>query len=97
MRRFLLASILASFLGVCSQASAWDLSGKIAGEVGVHPDASSNENHQREDVSLVIQPRVTNNTQVTNGRLILEPFLRIDQQDQDRTHADLREFSWTKT
>lgn len=49
----------------------------------------------RSDLSLRIQPNYYFEAQNAPETFTFEPFLRLDQQDAERTHIDVREALWT--
>lgn len=55
-------------------------------EHGAYPGQAA-----RTGASLALEPRYSNSWQNGKVSLSFEPFLRIDQRDPERTHADLRE------
>jgi hypothetical protein len=42
-----------------------------------------------------LQPEFTYSWNEGDDRLVIKPFTRLDQHDSERTHYDLREFSWS--
>lgn len=56
---------------------------------------SVDHRQDKQDVSLAFLPEYY--TEWNGGRdsLVFEPFIRIDSDDRERTHADIREFMWT--
>lgn len=77
-------------------AGEWDLSGFIAGELRTFPNSPqfSDQKDTTFSPSLALQPEVVYEWNSGNDRLTIEPFLRLDANDDHRTHADLREASW---
>lgn len=75
-------------------AGAW----QTESEVGLELLAFAREGAQsqtREDASLRLQTRLFHDWNDERDRISVQPFLRLDAQDAERTHADLREALWT--
>lgn len=81
-------------------ASAWgqdfDLSGFVAGEVRVFPQdpAFADQRDFALSPSIALQPELRYDWNGGDDRLTAIPFLRLDADDDERSHGDLREFSW---
>ncbi|WP_456376789.1 hypothetical protein [Thiolapillus sp.] len=73
-------------------ASAWELSGYIEPELRLFADAGLQAGQERTSVSLAIQPELAH--EQGNHQFVFTPFVRIDQQDDERTHVDVRELYW---
>jgi hypothetical protein len=94
MRRLALIG-LASAGAVCAHAEPIDFSGFVAGEVRVFP-AEPKFPAQHENTlspSLALQPELRWKLD-ENSTLTLIPFARIDADDDERTHWDIREANW---
>ncbi|MGS2720853.1 hypothetical protein [Paraglaciecola aestuariivivens] len=50
---------------------------------------------ERGNLSLYFSPEIYTETNEGNGSLSFKGFVRIDQQDSERTHGDIREFKYT--
>ncbi len=83
--------------------SEWDLSGYVETELRLFPDAPSDP-RQLEDANLsfAIEPEFYREWNDGDLSLTMEPFVRYDLGDEERTHVDLRQFmlrriydSWT--
>ena len=81
-------------LGLFSVAQAYELSGYAAAEYRYFQHDSQLAEPGQHDPSLVLAPEFY--TEWDDGRqsLLISPFLRVDAEDDERTHADLREFQW---
>ena len=85
---------LALIIWPFSLTSAVELSGNIAGEYRYFQhDAQSTEPGQHAP-SLAFSPEFYTEWDGGRQNLIISPFLRVDAEDAQRTHADLREFQW---
>lgn len=74
------------------EPSAFEVSGETGAELRVFPaDPADARQFDSYDTSLYLQPRLRGT--FGQGRLVLTfaPFVRVDQYDPQRTHADLRE------
>ncbi len=86
----LAASLLLSINSV--QAAEW--SGYSAVEYRYFPHQSLNEGVGDHDMSAVLAPEFYHEWDEGRQSLIIAPFLRVDSEDAERTHADLREANW---
>lgn len=59
-------------------------------------DAAFENQHERENFSLALQPEFSWEWEDSDQSLIFVPFARVDQHDDERTHADIRELYWHK-
>lgn len=66
------------------------LEGRAFFDDGAYPEQSQNSN-----LSVTIEPDLYWETDDRNHTFYFKPFLRLDQHDDERTHADIRELSWT--
>ncbi len=73
---------------------AGELSGYIAGEYRHFQHESSFSEPDQYNPSIVLSPEYYHEWDDGQQSLIIAPFLRIDQDDAERTHADLRELQW---
>jgi hypothetical protein len=73
-----------------------ELSGFVAADLRAFPVAPlhAGQTGARINPSLVIEPELTLEWGGGRDRLTAVPFARLDAQDKDRTHFDLREFKW---
>ncbi len=77
-------------------AGETELSGFVAGDLRlfprspVHTDQTTGVVHP----SLMIQPELRYQWNGGNDRITVIPFARLDAQDKERNHFDLREFNW---
>ncbi|WP_286237483.1 hypothetical protein [Neptuniibacter halophilus] len=73
----------------------YELSGKVSGELRAFTqDAQFPHQDYDTNLSFSIEPEFFWEWNDGNDSLTFSPFLRIDEQDSERTHADIRELSW---
>ena len=73
-------------------AGQWDLGAEIAAELrGFPSDARLEEQFDHWQPSVTIQPDLRWEDDDRTHQIVLTPFLRLDSQDNERTHFDLRE------
>ena len=77
-------------------ANEW--SGFIAVEERVffHEAIHTGQHGERINSSVVLQPEYYHRWEDSDQSLTFVPFVRIDANDKERTHADIREFFWQK-
>lgn len=76
--------------------TSWDVLGEIEYETRVFPEevASNTQEDTNISPSLKIQPEIIFETAENDYKFTLSPFFRVDSIDDNRTHFDLREFSF---
>ncbi len=84
----LLVLLLLPLQAVC----AWEVSGYIEPELRLFAEEGLQAGQERTNVSLAIQPEFVH--QRGSYQFVFTPFARIDQQDDERTHVDVRELYW---
>ncbi len=79
--------------------SKLDFSGYVAGETRIFPEAPQydEQKNTRISPSLAVQPELRYRWNRRDDRITFVPFLRLDADDKNRTHADVRELSWYHT
>ena len=94
--RFLLTAIAATLFAVntASQANEW--SGYVSGEYRAF--AENPADTRQHDNNLSFAGQVEYFTDWDDGRqsFTVVPFVRWDENDDERSHADIREFTWLK-
>lgn len=86
---FLMAGIA---LAAPAQAGEWDFGLEAAGEVRFFPtDPLYPGQLEHWQPSLTIQPDIRWDSDDRKHQFVFIPFLRVDSQDDERTHIDLRE------
>lgn len=88
-----MAIVLASPVAL---ASDWDISTEVGAELRIFPNApASMEQRDRAlSPSIFLAPEAVYEWNDRGDRLTLKPFLRVDRDDDNRTHFDLREANW---
>jgi hypothetical protein len=73
-----------------------EFSGFIAGDVRLFADKALHDGQedQRINRSLVLKPEWAYEWNGGNDRIDFVPFARLDAQDSERTHADIRELKY---
>jgi hypothetical protein len=99
MKRFpTLGAILGLILGllmiVAAPAHAGEWSGKVSFEGRLFPQSALNNSMSGSNLSFAFEPEWYQEWQ--NGRqlFLFVPFVRLDQNDPERTHWDIRELTW---
>jgi hypothetical protein len=77
-----------------SSAEAWEISGNVAAELQLYPQDAQYADQQDESYSLSFKPKLTHEWNDGNDALNAELFMRADEGDDNRQHADIREFKW---
>ena len=90
--KILLLSV--GLLLVQSSAQAAEWSGYSALEYRYFPHQTFNEGVGEHDISAVFAPEFYHEWDDGRQSIIVAPFLRVDSEDAERTHADLREARW---
>jgi hypothetical protein len=74
----------------------FEVTGKISTEVTIYADDGQFENQDyRTNLSLSAEPEFYWAWNDQQDNLTFTPFFRKDQRDSERTHADIRELSWS--
>ncbi len=78
--------------GTQAIAGEWDIGGEIAGEVRYFPqEAQFPGQFDHWQASLTVQPDLRWESGDGKHQIVALPFVRLDAQDDERTHFDLRE------
>jgi len=92
------ATVLAAILLVAWPAGAaeWDLSGSLQLETRVFPSdpAYAGQKDATVSPSVAVEPELIVDTESGADRFTVKPFLRLDADDENRSHGDLREANW---
>lgn len=86
--------ILVVSLAVYSTVNAAEWSGYSAAEYRYFQHESLNDDPGQHDFSVVLAPEFYHEWNDGQQSLLISPFLRVDSEDAQRTHADLREALW---
>ena len=87
-RLFILPGLLLPLAAV----HAWEVSGYIEPELRLFAERGLQAEQERSDLSFAIQPEFIH--EQGSHQFVFTPFARIDQRDDERTHADVRELYW---
>lgn len=88
----LAAGALAGFFSAGLQAV--ELSGYLAGEYRYFQHQSPFAEPGQNQASFVAAPEFYHEWDDGNQNILFSPFLRVDSEDDERTHADIRELQW---
>ena len=89
--------ILVTFTALlcCLPAAAQELSGEIAAELRYFFSAASvADQYDHFNASVYALPELYHRWNDGKSSITFEPFARLDQHDDQRSHADIRELSW---
>jgi hypothetical protein len=77
-------------------AGEWDTSTEVGAEVRVFANkpAFSEQSGNTLSPSIFLEPEVVYEADGGNDRFIFKPFLRLDRDDENRSHLDIREANW---
>ena len=77
-------------------AVAGEWSGSVAGQTRFFLQSASAAGQSDYDISLSFQPLYYHEWTRRQEHFLFEPFVRLDQNDKNRTHVDIRELYWQK-
>ncbi len=93
--RAVIISLFSFAISYSAQAGEW--SGYVAGEWRYFPKAPlSVDQYEHSNFSLVAQPQYHHKWDDGYQTVTFVPFIRLDQQDSERSHFDVRELTWLK-
>jgi len=96
MNRWLLTSSLLLISATATADTNFEVSGKVAAELRAFPKNSIHSGqYGNGNAALTVEPEFYWDWNESNDSLLFKPFLRLDQHDSERTHADVRELLWT--
>ena len=75
-------------------AQALDYSGNVAAELIVFTQSAQFDQQMDDNLTLSFKPKLRQSWNEGNDELSVELFFRGDNQDDERQHADIREFKW---
>lgn len=93
---YTLLSVASLGLSGLSQAEGMELSGRVGYEArvfadeGLYPGQSHQSSH-----SMFAEPELYWQWNEGDDSLVFKPYVRLDEQDSQRTHVDIRELLWT--
>ena len=93
-KKHLVASFLLLANSSLSMAASW--SGQIAIETRVFTESAAYADQHNDNSSITLQPELYHEFGSSRESFTFVPYVRIDQNDDERTHADIREFTWLK-
>lgn len=76
------------------RAGEW--SGNISLEARLFPSAPVDPRQHGNNLSLAFEPEYYSDWDAGRQSLTFKPFVRLDQHDEERSHADLRELMWIR-
>lgn len=96
MSSSLLIPMLASALVLASHtARAVELSGKLDLEATAYADKGQfDQQDYHSNLSVAAEPELYWEWNGGDDSLTFKPFVRLDERDEERSHGDIREFSW---
>jgi len=86
--------LLAVTAVVSSIADAVEMTGYVAGEYRYFQHQSPYSEPTQHQASVAIAPEFYYDWAEGDQSILFSPFLRIDSEDDERTHADIRELQW---
>lgn len=75
---------------------AAELSGEVSIETRIFTESAAYSNQHSDNSSLSIQPEFYHEFGSSNESITFVPYVRFDQHDDERSHADIRELTWVK-
>lgn len=91
-----LISIAAWFVIFSKVVNAAEWSGQIAVESRIFTESPADTRQHGDNFSGFFQPEFYHAWNQNNDTFTFVPFLRLDQNDSQRTHFDIRELTWLK-
>ncbi|HEY9052905.1 MAG TPA: hypothetical protein VIQ03_15245 [Gammaproteobacteria bacterium] len=97
MKSIIALVISALFITSYSQAAEWR--GNISGQLRyfLHEPLAQNTEQHNNYLSISAQPEFYHSWDNDDQSITATPFVRIDQYDNERSHADIRELVWRNT
>lgn len=83
-----------SILSINSHALPLDVSGYVGAEWREHLQDGQFNNQAQRQLSLVAEPELVTSFDDDLHTLTFKPYVRLDSEDDERTHFDVRELSW---
>ena len=92
----LISLLAAIYLILPLMVAAYELSGynAVEGRYFLHDSPFSEP--ENTDLSFVLAPEFYHQWDDGNQSLLVSPYFRLDSEDNERTHIDLRELIWLK-
>ena len=83
--------------GAATDGGGWTWSGHLSGELRWFPERAAHPGQRDFFPALAIQPELYRSWDDDRQSLTIVPFVRLDPVDSERSHVDLREFTWRRT
>ncbi|MFT7539012.1 MAG: hypothetical protein ACI9F2_001166 [Lysobacterales bacterium] len=87
---------LSVLIGRPSEAGEFSGYASIESRIFTQEPHFSPQHNQRVSSSFALQPEYYHRWDEKNQSITVVPFFRVDQDDKERTHVDIREFFWQK-
>ncbi len=95
MRRCSVIAILLTLSTSAMGAATFESNGRVGVELRLFQhDPLYPDQHGSSNTSMIFEPELFWKWNSGDDRLLFKPFLRLDQHDSERTHADIRELLW---
>ena len=93
MIRYIMAALLTASSGTAmAQGGAWDVGGSVGADVRVFFDDPALPNQvETWQPSLILEGDVRWDSESGSHQFVFVPFARLDAEDDERTHFDVRE------
>jgi len=92
-KKYLLTSLLL-VSSPLSFAAAW--TGQVSIETRLFTESAAYAGQHNDNISVSIQPEFYHAFGSSKESFTFVPYVRIDQNDNERSHADIRELTWVK-
>jgi len=89
-----LLAIISITLSFSASAGQW--SGYLGAEFRYFPQDARDSRQHDENLSLLFEPEFYHEWDKGTQSLAFVPFFRLDQNDSERSHIDIRELTWLK-
>lgn len=88
-------ALLLAFVSQTHASAEFEASGKVTAELRLFPESPQfMHQYPQANASLAVEPDFFWQWNDGLDSLSFKPFFRLDQHDDERTHADIRELSW---
>jgi hypothetical protein len=92
MKKLLCSAFACLLPALAAQAGGWR--GSVTAELIGFPEQPAYPGQYRAYASLAAEPEYFHEWNSRNDLFTFKPYLILDSHDDDRTHGDIREFSW---
>ena len=79
---------------IVTPASAFELSGNLAAQLQLFPQQAREPQQLDQNLTFSFQPKLRQDWNEGSDELTVELFMRADNKDDERQHADIRELKW---